>query len=115
MQIIPVCSRGQSVAARGEAPPLPAGPQPWDRLGGVQCSGLAEPRQAQPCCPECCHAAAGFPEVRRLYLLFIRTESVVHNDKSCVFSCAPANIPWRNLPHIESLYYYYYFILYYLY
>lgn len=63
--LISLCSRCHSAAARRDTPQLPAGPQPWDRLGWVQRSGLAEPCQAQPCCPERCLSAAGLPEVRK--------------------------------------------------
>lgn len=58
-----VCCRSRSAAARREASSLPAGPQPRDRLGGVQRSGLANPCQAQPRHPERCHSAAGLPKV----------------------------------------------------
>lgn len=56
--------RSQPAAEGREAPALPAGPQLWQRLGGVRCPGLAEPRQAQPRHPEGCYLAAGLPEVR---------------------------------------------------
>ena len=42
IKIFPVCYRNQSPAARREAPSLLAWSQSWDKLGGVQCSGLVE-------------------------------------------------------------------------